>query len=500
MNGKFAKLGFTTLLVFALTALIVGVVFASTPSSPTSDNGIVPYIVDNPGPGGNVTCTQLGYDFSSARSNYDKDTDSFDAAFPAGVDVTVTEDTYVAWTSTFPIGAVIVKGSNDANIYEYDGGSLSDSGLASPVNASNGSAGLSNLTFCWNLALEVSKTAETTYDRDWDWTIEKTGDQSSLTLSPGQTFIVNYDVTVDASYEDSNWAVSGTIAVYNPNSSASATITSVSDEISDGIVADVVCGVTFPYALAAKQTLNCTYSADLPDGSDRTNTATASTSGKVPGGSGEADVTFGDPTNESDECVNVNDDKFGALGVVCASEAPKTFEYSLNVGSYETCGDYTYVNTATFTTNDTETTGSDDHTVNVTVPCAGGCTLTQGYWKTHSENGPAPYDNVWALLPSGASTPFFLSGQTWLGVFWTAPAGNAYYILADQYMAAKLNILNGASAPQAVTTAIGNAEAFFNAKTPLSTLTKAQRAQILTLAATLDQYNNGLIGPGHCSE
>ena len=26
-----------------------------------------------------------------------------------------------------------------------------------------------------------------------------------------------------------------------------------------------------------------------------------------------------------------------------------------------------------------------------------GCTLTQGYWKTHSENGPAPYDDNWAI-------------------------------------------------------------------------------------------------------
>ena len=43
-------------------------------------------------------------------------------------------------------------------------------------------------------------------------------------------------------------------------------------------------------------------------------------------------------------------------------------------------------------------------TVDVDVPCLGGCTLTPGYWKTHSEFGPAPYDDNWANLPNGAST------------------------------------------------------------------------------------------------
>ena len=32
-------------------------------------------------------------------------------------------------------------------------------------------------------------------------------------------------------------------------------------------------------------------------------------------------------------------------------------------------------------------TGSASWTIDVTVPCAGGCTLTPGYWKTHSSFG-----------------------------------------------------------------------------------------------------------------
>lgn len=134
-----------------------------------------------------------------------------------------------------------------------------------------------------------------------------------------------------------------------------------------------------------------------------------------------------------------------------------------------------------------------------------GCTLTQGYWKTHSSYGPAKYDATWAQLANGADTPFFLSGKTWYEVFWTAPAGNPYYNLAHQYMAAKLNILNGASAPTAVTNAIASAEALFAAYTPaaVAALPKqnATRKSFISLASTLDAYNNGLAdgGPAHCN-
>lgn len=61
-----------------------------------------------------------------------------------------TDGTYVNFSSTFGIGVAIVKGSDDANVYVYDPQVNSDSGLASPPNASGKPAGLSNLTFCWN--------------------------------------------------------------------------------------------------------------------------------------------------------------------------------------------------------------------------------------------------------------------------------------------------------------------------------------------------------------
>jgi hypothetical protein len=128
------------------------------------------------------------------------------------------------------------------------------------------------------------------------------------------------------------------------------------------------------------------------------------------------------------------------------------------------------------------------------------CTLTQGHWKTHSEFGPAPYDLTWALLPSGASTTFFLSGKTWYGALWTAPSGgSAYYILAHQYMAASLNVLFGVTPTAAVSAALAGAATFFTTATPATSLTSAQRAALIAMAGTLASFNEGAIGPGHCA-
>jgi len=136
-----------------------------------------------------------------------------------------------------------------------------------------------------------------------------------------------------------------------------------------------------------------------------------------------------------------------------------------------------------------------------------GCTLTPGYWKTHSMYGPAPYDDTWALvLPDGEDTGFFDTGQTWYEVLWTEPkGGNAYYILAHAYIAATLNGLRGADT-SAITSELaqaallldqydGNPDSMDGLKGKQA---REVRATFIALAAVLDDYNNGYIGPGHC--
>lgn len=103
--------------------------------------------------------------------------------------------------------------------------------------------------------------------------------------------------------------------------------------------------------------------------------------------------------------------------------------------------------------------GEDEATVKVNVtqlcdsPILPGCTYTQGYWKTQVSYLLRPQfskkrDSAWDLI-DGAGTAnenaiFFLSDMSYIMVMWTPPRGNAYYNLAHQYIAAKLNVLDGA--------------------------------------------------------
>jgi hypothetical protein len=270
----------------------------------------------------------------------------------------------------------------------------------------------------------------------------------------------------------------------------------------------VDCGVTFPSPLAGGETLVCSYASLLPDAEDRLNTATVTTTNDSPigGGTATADVVFSSsPTNKIDDCVDVSDSLQGSLGMVCVAASPKTFTYSRDIQQTNSCETSQVVNTATFTSTTSDAT--DSSTVIVYVDqeyCqnqGGGCTLTIGYWKTHSEFGPAPYDDTWAQLSSGASTPFFGSGKTWYQVFWTPPAGgNAYFILAHQYMGALLNQANSTNT-SAVTNQLDFALAYFTAHAPgTAAPTGSLRNQVLQAAAVLAKFNEGVVGPGHCDE
>jgi hypothetical protein len=393
-------------------------------------------------------------------------------------------------------------------------------GTGNYISSANGTGVLSlddtNIFYQWTgtdyvesttfpeIGFYVTKTASTSFTRTYSWTINKTADQTALTLSRGQQFLVNYDVLVDATFVDSDWAVSGNISIHNPGDSA-AMILSIEDMLPGATNVSLNCGVTFPYELPAGGTLTCTYNASLPDNSTRTNTATVTLAGDtVYNASVQVDFCVA-TVNEVDECIDVSDTYAGSLGTVCYSGGvPKNLYYSRWIGPYEVCGDYTVVNTASFVSNDTSTIGADNWTVAVHVPCTGGCTLTPGYWKTHSEYGPAPYDYTWSQLAGGANTPFFLSGQTYYEVLWNGSVGgNAYYILAQAYIAAEMNFLNGAD-PTAAQTAFNEATVLFQTYTPdeIAALKGRSplRREFIHLAEILDNYNNGLIGPGHCSE
>ncbi|GEO05122.1 hypothetical protein AAE02nite_27860 [Adhaeribacter aerolatus] len=148
----------------------------------------------------------------------------------------------------------------------------------------------------------------------------------------------------------------------------------------------------------------------------------------------------------------------------------------------------------------TSVTGSgaiDNITFDREIPETG-CTKTQGYWKTHSKyDGAKKYDDTWKKV--GEDTPFFTSGETYYSIFGVQPRGNSYYSLAHQYIATKLNLATGATAPTSVMTAYNSATTFFTNNTPAAVAaSKTLQATATQLAGILDAYNNGVTGPGHC--
>jgi hypothetical protein len=86
---------------------------------------------------------------------------------------------------------------------------------------------------------------------------------------------------------------------------------------------------------------------------------------------------------------------------------------------------------------------------------------------------------------------------------WTPPAGgNAYYMLAHQYIAVELNILAGAD-PSDVQEAFDDATELFETHTPeyIGGLrgNDPLRQEFIGLKNTLAHYNEGFIGPGSCN-
>ena len=118
-----------------------------------------------------------------------------------------------------------------------------------------------------------------------------------------------------------------------------------------------------------------------------------------------------------------------------------------------------------------------------------GCTYTQGYWKNHEED--------WCV-PTG--TTFNDCSGGWLDILHTPVKGDAYYILAHQYIAAYLNEGCVDADTDDVEDAYSAAAAWLASHCPGEDLSKEEKEMITGWAGHLDQFNNGLIGPGHCDE
>jgi hypothetical protein len=263
-------------------------------------------------------------------------------------------------------------------------------------------------------ALTVTKTVETSFDRDHDWSIAKSVDTENGYLLEGTPKIWlsldglgdedatwTVDVTYDG-FEDHNFLIEGTITIENTGD-LDAVVTSVDDVLTlDGTdYSASVSNCSLPATLEPGDVLTCDYEL-AGVGADGVNTATVegefvdSEYGYFPNVPfSEVNdpaltdaVVFGDvPDNETDASVTISDTNAGfaaAHGVVVLDAVDYdagdvvSFEYSESfaVAGYDPCSSETIVNTATLAQDD-RVDETADATLKVNVECEGALTVTK---------------------------------------------------------------------------------------------------------------------------
>ena len=213
--------------------------------------------------------------------------------------------------------------------------------------------------------LVPTKTATGTYDRTITWALDKSVTPDVLNGNAGESAgSVTWTVVATKSEVSGNYAVSGTISVYNPASIPQTF--SVSDMLDDGTVAsNLTCDMD---TVPAGGTATCTYSA-APFSKAMSNTATVTAAGNL-NQTATAEITWTEnPIGE--EAGTLIDERFDFAQLITGSLTQtftESFECSSNPNDY-TNGSYSYTETNTAILNDnTNLSESATVTVNCTLP------------------------------------------------------------------------------------------------------------------------------------
>jgi len=166
-------------------------------------------------------------------------------------------------------------------------------------------------------------------------------------------------------------------------------------------------------------------------------------------------------------------------------------------------------------TGETECTtldeGENDMTWDAGIyqPPQEGCSHTIGYWKTHAGFGPqddevTQYLPIWLGTAGGAKSRLVNTAQlavNYLSMNVYGTSSNGITKLYGQLLGTKFSIADGAADGDVAAT-IAAADAFLATHDYLdwSGLSSADKTMVNGWKDMLDDYNNGLIGPGHCDE
>jgi hypothetical protein len=193
---------------------------------------------------------------------------------------------------------------------------------------------------------------------------------------------------------------------------------------------------------------------------------------------------------DANECVTVN------IGELLFDNGAST-----NCGDALECGtDYVFRVFA----HATSTFLRSDFTTNLTCYTLGcgreeGCTLTQGYWKTHGPEGCVTGNNTndWPVTSLTLGTVYYTDLQL-CSILNTPAGGNGLIALAHQLIATKFNVANGADDTD-VAASIAAADALIGSLVvpPVGSGSLAPSATS-ALVTALANYNEGATGPGHC--
>jgi uncharacterized repeat protein (TIGR01451 family) len=263
------------------------------------------------------------------------------------------------------------------------------------------SATASTASYC---DLRVSKTANPTFTRTFNWSIEKSVDRT-LVKQVGGSATFKYAVTVkQTGSTDGNWMLTGKITIVNPNPTLEVTGVNVTDAVNNGGNCVVVdgSGITIPAGGSKVLDYTCTY-ASRPISYSGKNKATVTWPAEMgmPHTSQNAYAFFtfggcgssgsGNPSNVN-KTITITDtfnDLTTTLGSVAATtygdKTWKTYTYLRSIPvPANACKSYT--NTAKIV----ETDQNASKTVTVCGPIKTGA-LSKGYWQ--NKNGQSIIKN-----------------------------------------------------------------------------------------------------------